>query len=124
MSFLLSLIMGPLGKYLMGFVGIVALVGGAWGYLKYEEHVAADAALAKFNAAQLAQSQKDNAANAAALKEALDYEQVLAKEVTDANDKLSKSVTDTNTWIATQKPVKGAVVNPLFNSTLQRMRGY
>jgi len=61
---LLSLLTGVFGKYIIGAGIILLLVGAAFGYLKYEEHEAAQKALIAFNQSQLAESIKENPAQA------------------------------------------------------------
>jgi hypothetical protein len=123
LAFIFSLFTGPFGKIFSYGTIILTVVGGAYGYLKWEEHEAAEAALAKFNAAQAAQTAKDNAANAAALQQALEDQAALQKQVDADNAKLATQVGNTNTWIAQQKP-SGTALDPIYNQTLQKMRGY
>lgn len=123
LGLIFSLFTGPFGKIFSYGSIILTVVAGAYGYLKWEEHEAAVAALAKFDAAQIAQTAKDNAANAAALQQALEDEAALQKTVDGLNAKLATQVGDTNVWIAKQKP-SGTAVDPIFNQTLTRMRGY
>ena len=120
-TFLISLFTGPFGKIFTYGTVILAIVGGAYGYLKWEEHEAAVAALAQFNAAQAAQTAKDNAANAAALQQALTDEEALQKQVSDLNAKLATKTKTIVKWIGTQKPT--GALDPIFNQTLKKMRG-
>jgi hypothetical protein len=117
---IIGLFTGPFGK-LFEYGTIIAVVAaGAFGYLKYEEHEAVVAAEAKWEAAQAAQVAKDNAANAAALQDALVAEEALQKTNDALNAKIATQVGDTNVWIAKQKVTP---VDPIFNQTLDRMRG-
>ena len=120
LSLIFGLFTGPFGKIFTYGTIILSVAAGAWGYLKYEEHEAVVAAEAKWAAAQAAQVAKDNAANAAALQDALTQEEALQKALDAANAKVATQVGNTNTWIAKQKVTP---VDPIFNQTLQRMRG-
>lgn len=122
LSLIFGLFTGPFGKIFTYGSIILTVAAGAWGYLKYEEHEAVVQAEAKWQADQAAQTAKDNAANAAALQEALVAEEALQKQVDDLNAKAVQSTTDTNVWIAKQK-ASGQAVDPIFNQTLSRMRG-
>jgi hypothetical protein len=122
LTVIIGLFTGPFGKIFTYGSIILAVVGGSYGYLKYEEHEAVVQAEAKWQAAQAAQVAKDNAANAAALQEALTAEEALQKQVDALNSKATQSTTDTNVWIAKQK-ASGQAVDPIFNQTLTRMRG-
>jgi hypothetical protein len=121
-SVIVGLFTGPFGKIFTYGSIILTVLAGAWGYLKYEEHEAVVAAEAKWQAAQVAQTAKDNAANAATLQQALSAEAALQKQVDALNAKAVQSTTDTNTWIAKQK-ASGTALDPIFNQTLQRMKG-
>jgi hypothetical protein len=125
LTVIFGLFTGPFGKIFTYGSIILTIAAGAWGYLKYEEHEAAvaatAAALAAFNAQQAAQAAKDNAANAAALQQALSDEEALMKANADLNTQLAAKVGTTNTWIAKQKT---SPVDPIFNNTLKMMRGY
>lgn len=120
LGFIFSLFTGPLGKIFTYGTIILAVVGSAWGYLKYQEHEAAVAALIKFNAAQLAQTQADNAANAAKLKQALSDEAAIQAALDAANKQIADNTGKTIEWITTQKDTG---LDPIFNLTLQKMKG-
>lgn len=120
-SLIFGLFTGPFGKIFSYGTIILAVVAGAYGYLKYEEHEAVVQAEAQWNAAQKAQVAKDNAANAAALQEALTQEEALTKQVADLNAQLANKSSATNAFIAKQK---ATTVDPIFNQTLKMLRGY
>lgn len=118
---IIGLFTGPFGK-LFEYGTILAVIAtAAFGYLKYEEHEAVVQAEAVWEDNQKAQVAKDNAANAAALQDALVAEEALQKQLDAANAKVVQSTTDTNVWIAKQKA--SGPVDPIFNQTLNRMRG-
>ena len=121
LAFIFSLFTGPFGKIFSYGAIILTVAGSAYGYLKYEEHEAVVQAEAQWTAAQAAQVAKDNAANAAALQQALEDQAALQKQVDTLNTQLATKVGNTNTWIAQQK---SSTVDPIFNQVLTKMRGY
>jgi uncharacterized protein HemX len=115
----LSLFTGPF-KNLISWAAIVALAFSiGFGYLKWKEHEAANAALIRFNQQQLEIANKENEKfkndMAALQKHELDLESQIAELVNQTTSK-EKVV---NRFILKYKSVG---LDPLFNDFLNEMR--
>ena len=117
---LMTFLSGKFGKYAIIAAAVVALLAASFGYIKLKEHEATQAALLNFNIQQLEQAQKENTAYQAKIVDLQKFADDLTKKLNASNASVDKGTESTVQFIDRQKSRK---VDPLFNSTLKRMKG-
>ena len=116
----LTVLAGPLGKWIMGAVGIIFLIGLFFGYVKLKEHDAVAASALAYQNAQLQEVIKENKDH----QDKLDKLILSNKELQDKTDALNKELqdnTDTTTaWL--NKQIVKTPLDPIFNEMLNKLK--
>jgi hypothetical protein len=117
---LITFLLSPFGKYIAAGVGILMLIGLAFGWYEVKISEAKHAALEQFNAQQLTQALKDKDTYIAQLKTV----QAQLDAETAANAKLNDDIKlqddQLQAFINSQNDIQN---DPIFNQVLNQLKG-